>query len=242
MAFDLETRVDDLTVVSPKRLPLRDDVAFAEGAVASNGALPSASDSYRGYSLRTEGTTGTADTWGKYLKNASDTTTLYYPLTSLTGNLVASGIRRNVVDTGGAFATPIALTAVNSGNTYLLDDAAGLDFTLPALTSANLGTHFRFYLTVEATTNSYRWTAQSGDLLAGHVIVYDKDVAEGSTEALQQIFRPDGSDDLILTIGSADDTQGVLVGGWLEFEAITATGWFVRGSLIGDGALATVFS
>lgn len=149
---------------------------------------------------------------------------------------------RPVVDTGGAFATPIVLTAADSGKVYLLDDAAGLDFTLPAITASTIGMNFRFVLVTEVTSNSYRFTAQSGDLLAGSVIVYDKDVAEGSTEALQQLFRPDGSDDLIVTIGGADDTTGALVGGELEFLAITATSWWVTGKLIGDGALATIFS
>lgn len=147
-----------------------------------------------------------------------------------------------VVATGGEFDTPIVLDASYSGKVILLDTAAGLDFTLPALTTANVGMQFTFFLVTEVTSNSYRFTAQSGDLLSGHVIMYDKDVAEGSTEALQQLFRPDGSDDLVITIAGADDTTGALVGGWLELTAISATGWFVRGSLIGDGALATIFS
>jgi hypothetical protein len=152
------------------------------------------------------------------------------------------GSLKTVVDTGGAFATPIVLTAADSGKHYLLDDAAGLDFTLPAVSATNVGMQFIFYLQTEPTSNSYRWTAQAADLLIGAVVIYDKDVAEGSTEALLQIMRPDGSDDLITTITGTDDTQGSLVGGWLEFTAITATRWFVRGSLIGDGALATMFS
>jgi hypothetical protein len=149
---------------------------------------------------------------------------------------------KTVVDTAGAFATPIVLTAADSGKEYLLDDAAGLDFTLPAVSATNVGMHYRFYLQTEPTSNSYRWTAQAADLLIGHVVIFDKDVAEGSTEALLQVMRPDGTDDLIMTITGTDDTQGSLVGGWVEFTAITATRWFVRGSLIGDGALATNFS
>jgi hypothetical protein len=150
--------------------------------------------------------------------------------------------RKTIVDTAGAFATPIVLTAADSGKGYLLDDAAGLDFTLPAITASNIGMQFTFYLQTEPTSNSYRWTAGAADLLLGHVVIFDKDVAEGSTEALLQIMRPDVSDDLIMTITGTDDTQGSLVGGWVEFTAITATRWFVRGSLIGDGALATNFS
>jgi hypothetical protein len=172
---------------------------------------------------------------------AATTRTVTFPDYDLTlGSNVGS--LRTVVDTAGAFATPIVLTAADSGKQYLLDDAAGLDFTLPAITTANTGMHYTFYLQTEPTSNSYRWTAQTADLLMGHVIIYDKDVTEASTEALLQIMRPDVSDDLIMTITGTDDTQGSLVGGWVEFTAITATRWFVRGSLIGDGALATMFS
>jgi hypothetical protein len=144
--------------------------------------------------------------------------------------------------TGGAFATPIVLTAADSGKVYLLDDAAGLDFTLPAVTAANVGMTFKFLLQTEPTSNSYRWTAQAADLLIGRIIIFDKDVVEGSTEALLQLNRPDGTDDLICTITGTDDTQGSLVGGSVEFTAITATRWWVEGILIGDGALATNFS
>lgn len=158
---------------------------------------------------------------------------------TLTG---AVNYKRQVTDTGGAFATPIVLTSAQSGRVILLDDAAGLDFTLPALAAADIGTHFLFLLTTEVTSNSYRITAASGDLLNGHVIVYDKDVAEGSTEALLQVFQANGSSHLVFTITGSDDTQGSLIGGWIEYTAISATGWFVRGSLVGDGALATPFS
>jgi hypothetical protein len=156
--------------------------------------------------------------------------------------LGAANYKRQVTDTGGAFATPVALTAAQSGRVILLDDVAGLDFTLPALDAAAIGTHYLFLLTVEPTSNSYRMTAQTGDLLNGHVIIYDKDVAEGSTEALLQVFQANGSSHLVFTITGTDDTQGSLIGGWVEFTAISATGWFVRGSLIGDGSLATPFS
>jgi hypothetical protein len=161
---------------------------------------------------------------------AATTRTITVPDYDLTLGSGVGGLK-TVVDTGGAFATPIVLTAADSGKHYLLDDAAGLDFTLPAIVTANVGMQFIFYLQTEPTSNSYRWTAQAADLLIGQVVIYDKDVAEGSTEALLQIMRPDGSDDLITTITGTDDTQGSLVGGWL-----------VRGSLIGDGALATIFS
>jgi hypothetical protein len=151
------------------------------------------------------------------------------------------GLRSVVSNSAAVFATPTVLTAAMSGTTQLLDVATGIDFTLPAIAAAQVGTHFRFLLTVEPTSNSYRWTGQTGDVMGGHLVVIDKDQVEGSTEAVQQLNRPDGTD-LICTITGTDDTQGSLVGGWLEFEATTATQWFVRGSLIGDGALAQNFS
>jgi hypothetical protein len=205
------------------------NTAIAPGEMDS---APTAAVDYAGALIFVPGATGVADTLDVCLKNAADA----YVLRSLSAPTV------NVVDTGGAYATPIVLTAANSGSVYLLDDAAGLDFTLPAITASNIGMRFGFRLIVEATSNAYRISALAADLLIGHVHIYDKDVAEGSTEALLQIFRPDVSDDLVLTIAAADDTTGVLVGGWLEFEAVTAARWFVRGSLIGDGALATIFS
>lgn len=154
-----------------------------------------------------------------------------------------AGGLRSVYDTAGVYATPVVLTAADSGKTILLDDAAGLDFTLPSLSgSATNGINYRFYNTTTLTSNNYRFTAQSGDLLFGHVVIWDKDAATGDTNALVSVFRPNGSSHLVLTIGGSADTSGRLIGGWLEFEAITATGWFVRGSLIGDGSLVTVFS
>lgn len=147
------------------------------------------------------------------------------------------------VDTGGVFATPIVLTVADSGKGYLLDDAAGLDFTLPEITAATVGMKFKFRLVTEVTSNSYRITAgAAADLYVGHVRIWDKDAATGDANALIGQFRPDLSNDIALTITGSDDTQGSLVGGSLTFEAITAARWFVSGDLIGDGTLATVFS
>jgi hypothetical protein len=210
--------------------------------LAVHTALPTAGVGVRGVPMRTEGGAGVADTVGIPLKNASDTYTTYYPVLSTSANNGSAGLRETVVDTGGAFATPIVLTAGDTGKTYLLDDAAGLDFTLPAIAAADVGIKYRFLVQVEPTSNSYRFTAQAADLLLGRLVIIDKDMVEGSTEAVQQLNRPDGTDDLILTITGTDDTQGSLVGGSFTIEAITATRWWVEGVLIGDGALATNFS
>lgn len=213
-----------------------DDLTVADDAVITGDLTVSSTASVTGnFAVNTN----------KFTVAASSGNTLVAGTLDVTGATALAGavnFKRQVTDTGGVFATPIVLTAAQSGRCILLDDAAGLDFTLPAIAAADIGTHYTFFLAVEPASNSYRMTAQTGDLLNGHIVIFDKDVAEGSTEALLQIFQANGSSHLVTTITGTDDTQGSLIGGWLEFTAISATGWFVRGSLIGDGALATPFS
>lgn len=142
---------------------------------------------------------------------------------------------KQVTDTGGAYATPVALTEAQSGRVILVDDAAGLDFTLPALAAADIGVHYKFVVTVTITSNNFRVTAASGDLLAGALPIVDFDTANTLT-----YFTPDGSDDLVLTCNGS--TTGGKKGSWVEFIATSATQWVVTGVLYGDGTLATPFS
>jgi hypothetical protein len=145
-----------------------------------------------------------------------------------------------VVDTGGAFATPIVLTAADSGKVYLLDDAAGLDFTLPAISASNVGMHFRFVIQTTNTSNSYRFTAQAADLLIGGVWMVDTDAAYNSATRDALFAKPDGSDDLIMDLTS--DATGGMIGGDFEFLAITATRWWVSGTLAADGVVTNPFA
>lgn len=142
---------------------------------------------------------------------------------------------RQVTDTGGAFATPIALTEAQSGRVILVDDAAGLDFTLPALASTDVGVFYDFLVTVTITSNSFRVTAASGDLLNGAIWLADFDTADTGT-----YFTPDFSDDLVMTMNGS--TTGGKKGTAVRFTALSATQWFVQGQAFGDGTLATPFS
>lgn len=150
---------------------------------------------------------------------------------------VAAGLnfKRQVTDTGGVYATPIVLTEAQSGRVILVDDAAGLDFTLPAVAAAQVGTWYEFLVTVTITSNNLRVTAATGDLLRGAVSIQDFDTA--NTIAY---FTPDESDDLIFAANGS--TKGGKKGSRVRFIAIHATGWFVEGQLYGDGALATPFA
>lgn len=146
--------------------------------------------------------------------------------------------KSQVTDTGGAFATPIVLTTAQSGRLILVDDAAGLDFTLPAIGASDIGTWFEFLVTVSVTSNSFRVTAGAGDLLNGGVLAIDFDAAYTAPQAA--FYEPDFSDDLIMTCNGT--TTGGKKGTRIKFEAVSATQWFVTGTLVGDGVLATPFS
>ena len=160
---------------------------------------------------------------------------------SVTGSTTLSGAlnsKKQVTDTGGAYATAIALTTAQSGRVILLDDAAGLDFTLPAIATADIGTHFKFITTVSITSNNYRMTAATGDLLTGGLLLVDFDAAVTAPQAI--FLEPDGTSHLVVTMNGT--TTGGKIGSVIEFIATSATSWFVHGTVAGDGTMVTPFS
>lgn len=177
----------------------------------------------------TSGTTGSIQTDG----GLGVAKALYVGTTSTLSGAV--NYKKQVTDTGGAYATPIALTEAQSGRVILVDDAAGLDFTLPAIAAAQVGTHYKFIVTVTISSNLLRITAAAGDLLGGAIVMTDFDTADKIT-----YFTPDGSDDLIFSCNGS--TTGGKKGTWVEFLAVSATQWWVNGVVVGDGTLATPFS
>lgn len=146
--------------------------------------------------------------------------------------------KKTVTDTGGAYATPIVLTSAQSGAVILVDDAAGLDFTLPAIGANDIGMKFEFLVTVTITSNNFRVTAAAGDLLNGGVWMVDFDAAYTAPQGV--FLEPDFSDDLVMTMNGG--TTGGKKGTKVEFIAVSATQWFVTGTVAGDGVLATPFS
>ncbi len=147
----------------------------------------------------------------------------------------AVNYKNQVTNTGGAYATPIVLTAAQSGRVLLVNDAAGLDFTLPAIGTAEIGTTYTFVVTTTITTNNFRVTAATGDLLNGAVWLADFDTANTGA-----YFAANGSTNLVVTCNGT--TTGGKKGTWLTYVAISTTGWFVYGNMFGDGTLATPFS
>lgn len=209
--------IDDLTV---------GDDATITGDLAVSGTITGGSSS------------NIAINTNKFTVAASSGNTLVAGTLDVTGASALAGavnFKRQVTDTGGAYATPVVLTTAQSGRVLLVDDAAGLDFTLPAIAAGDIGTHFQFAVTVTITSNNFRVTAASGDLLFGALWMADFDTANTGA-----YFTADGTDDLVLTMNGS--TTGGKKGTWVEFIATSATQWFVKGNAFGDGSLATPFS
>lgn len=115
----------------------------------------------------------------------------------LTTNAYISS-RQNIIDTGGVFATPIVITIGQSGACFLVDDAAGLDFTLPAIASTEVGIYYDFLVQVSITSNSFIVTAQAADLLTGSVYLSDDTAAYTAPQG--KPMKPDVTNDLIMTM------------------------------------------
>lgn len=132
-------------------------------------------------------------------------------------------------------ASSLAVTLADAGKIYLLNRAAGIAVTLPALAAADVGTFVEFIFVASVTSNTTTITAQTGDLLTGLVVGCDTDTSNAVF-----LDDPDGSDDLIATFNGG--TQGGLVGTRLRFMATTETQWNVTGFNRQSGAVATIFS
>lgn len=164
---------------------------------------------------------------------------------TITGDLTVSGatsvealnFKRQVTDTGGVFTTPIVLTAAQSGRVILVDNAAGLDFTLPAIAAAQIGTTFEFFVTVSVTSNSFRVTAATGDLMTGSILLVDDTAAYTAPQAVT--VKP-ATTFLVMTMNGT--TTGGKIGTRVKFTATSTTQWFVEGIANGSGVLATMFS
>lgn len=127
------------------------------------------------------------------------------------------------------------LSTDESGTLFIFSRAAGIAVALPAITATEVGVTYSFYTGTTFSGGSGVITAQTGDLLIGHVIQYDSDTSNAVA------FRaPDGSDDLITTLNGT--TQGGIAGTLLTFTATTANQWLVTGVAIATGAVATPFS
>jgi hypothetical protein len=140
------------------------------------------------------------------------------------------GLKRKYV-ADAAFASPVALTAAQSGGVCVFDNAAGAIFTLPA---AEVGLYYDFVIQTSASSNAHRVNCTTGDFFVGSVTIH-----AGDDTGLSTGFAANGTTHLGINLDAV--TQGWLAGGHFRVTAISGVLWLIQGSLLGTGTLATPF-
>jgi hypothetical protein len=146
--------------------------------------------------------------------------------------VLLTGASRQIISGVGATRT---LKASESGALCLLDRAAGVVYTLPAITSTNIGMSFEFQATVSVTSNAYKViTGAATQFLVGAV------VASSLTAGAQDTFVANGTTHV--AISAAGSTTGGLIGERYVVTAVSATQWVIHGVTQGSGTLADPFA
>jgi hypothetical protein len=184
-----------------------------------NGTVRSTS----GFSDITKDSVGNVTTNSTYSENASVGGTL-----AVTGAITG---KANVVTITTA---TYAVTAAQSGTTFIFSRAAGIVVTLPELTAAASGEQYSFIVGTTFTGAGQINTGATADLYSGFAIMSDPATA-GDTNT----FIPDQSNDDTIDLGAIE--QGWLSGGLITLTAQSATRWHCAAYLLGDATLATPF-
>ena len=167
-------------------------------------------------------------------------TTFSGPVRSLNG-FISFGPKAVVSLTADTSLT----VASHAGRVLLTNDADG-KFTLPSITSgsssavagtndynvlSNLGTTYLFWVETLATDMDIK--TDGTDKFYGAVYTGIDSEETGET------FVAAATNDVMTFNGT---TTGGIVGSWIECTAIASAKYFVRGSLIGSGTIATPFA
>lgn len=122
------------------------------------------------------------------------------------------------------------------GGAYCFFDlAAGVVYTLPALTSVNAGLTFTFCTSVTRTSNAHKIiTSAATEFLVGAVWLGNNAATTG------EIFGADGT--TIRALSSNGTTTGGIIGDRYTVTAISTTQWFIDGVLVQSGTAATPFA
>jgi hypothetical protein len=151
--------------------------------------------------------------------------------TIIAGVVTTKGVIRNVAGLVSGSGATFTLKESHSSWTILMDRAAGIDFTLPP---AKVGLKYKFFTTVNVTSNDYSISTDSGsEFFIGAVsqIISGSSVSEGNLTngATSSQISMNGS------------TNGGLFGSVLEIEGISSTLWAVNGVLTCTGTLISPF-
>jgi len=144
------------------------------------------------------------------------------------------GLRSKVT----AITSNTTLTANNSGQTLVFNDADGAVITLPDSGAGDLtGVYFNFFIAVTVTSNSHKIACAdtTNEKLLGSLHAIDED-----GDASAAIWNAQASDNF-----SAITTTGVTkgkIGTHITITNMAADVWHVRGELVASGTPATPFA
>lgn len=129
------------------------------------------------------------------------------------------------------------LTASDCNRKYILNAAAGLTITLPAISSLGVGVYVDIEVMTTVTSNDYGIdTGSTDDLFEGRAFLSKAaDYVAGMTS-----FAADESNDDSLNMNGT--TTGGLIGSKVRLTVNENDMWTVDGILLGSGTLATPFA
>lgn len=155
---------------------------------------------------------------------------------SVAGAITASGgitgITSSVTPSGGA---TVALTAAQSGGTFLFDSAAGVVYTLP---TAAAGLDFMFYVSVTATSNSHKVITKTiaSEFVAGFI-------SSGVDNTANKQWVGNGTTHVAVTQAAAStNASGGIIGSWVRFKCVTTALWIASGLVVAGGTPVTPFT
>lgn len=124
------------------------------------------------------------------------------------------------------------LTATQSGNTFALNNLAGLTVTLP---TPALGLKYTFIIGTVNTSSAYKIVTgtPASQFLAGGVY-FDKSLTVTR-------YDGNGSTDVSLNLNGTT-TGGASIGDSVTFTGVSSTIWTVSGTVTASGTLATPFA
>ena len=145
---------------------------------------------------------------------------------------VAPGLGVEVAASGGASRT---LTIDDADSLNLMDDAAGITYTLPVITAATVGMTFHFYVSVTVSSNNHVInTANAAQFIGG---VLQTGVAAADEN---QMEVGDETSDVTITMNGA--ATGGMEGTFITVTALSATAWIANGLSRGTTGLSTPFA
>mgnify|MGYP001163391290 FL=1 len=153
---------------------------------------------------------------------------------TIAGTLAVTGATTGIKSVVTITDATYAVTAAQSGTTFIFSRAAGIVVTLPELTAAASGEQYTFIVGTTFTGAGQINTGATADLYSGFAIMSDPATA-GDTNT----FIPDQSNDDTIDLGAIE--QGWLSGGMITLTAQSATRWHCAAYLLGDATLATPF-